>query len=109
MTISRRCPVPGPKISQIYMPWAARGLPVFSDRIDAGRQLASRLKKLNGKSLLVLGIPRGGVEVAFAIARELKAKLGVAIAKKIPAPGNAEFALGAVAFGGVVSLDEGFL
>lgn len=82
---------------------------MFQDRLDAGKQLASELSKYKGsKNAIVLGIPRGGVEVAYAIARELKVKLGIAVAKKIPFPSNPELAIGAVAFGGVVSLEDSF-
>ncbi|MBI2176575.1 phosphoribosyltransferase [Candidatus Woesearchaeota archaeon] len=83
---------------------------VFNDRIESGKQLAAKLSKYKGKKdVLVLGIPRGGVEVAYAISMELGTKLGVAVAKKIPFPGNSELAVGAVAFGGVVSLEDSFV
>lgn len=83
---------------------------MFNDRIDAGRLLVGKLAKYLGKKdLIVLGIPRGGVEVAYAIAKGLKVKLGLAVAKKIPFPGNPELAIGAVAFGGVTSLDDSFV
>ncbi len=82
---------------------------MFQDRLDAGKQLAAKLLKYRGKKdAIVLGIPRGGVEVAYAIAKELKVKLGIAVAKKIPFPGNPELAVGAVAFGGVVSMEDSF-
>ena len=82
---------------------------MFTDRIDAGKLLAGKLLKYNGSSeVIVLGIPRGGVEVAYSVAKELKAEFGIAVAKKIPFPGNPELAIGAVAFGGVVSLDDSF-
>lgn len=82
---------------------------MFQDRLDAGRQLAAKLSKYKGsKDAVVLGIPRGGVEVAYAIAKELGVKLEIAVAKKIPFPGNPELAVGAVAFGGVVSMEESF-
>lgn len=83
---------------------------MFQDRFGAGRLLAAKLSKYKGsKGVIVLGIPRGGIEVAYAIAKELKVKLGVAVAKKIPFPGNPELAVGAVAFGGVVSLEDSFV
>lgn len=83
---------------------------MFQDRLDAGRQLAAKLSRYKGrKDVLVLGIPRGGIEVAYAVARALGVKLGVAVAKKISFPGNPELAVGAVAFGGVVSLEESFV
>lgn len=82
---------------------------MFQDRLDAGSQLASKLSKYKGgKDVIVLGIPRGGVEVAYAIAKELKVNLGIAVSKKLSFPGNPELAIGAVAFGGVVSLDDSF-
>lgn len=82
---------------------------MFQDRIDAGRQLAAKLSKYkDSKDVIVLGIPRGGVEVAYATAKELKVKLGIAVSKKLPFPGNPELAIGAVAFGGVVSMDDSF-
>ncbi|MBI2141590.1 phosphoribosyltransferase [Candidatus Woesearchaeota archaeon] len=82
---------------------------MFQDRLEAGRQLAAKLVENKGsKNAIVLGIPRGGVEVAYALARELKAKLGIAVSKKLPFPGNPELAIGAVAFGGVVSMDDSF-
>ena len=81
----------------------------FADRLDAGRQLAARLAAYKWKKgVVVLGIPRGGVEVAYAIAKELRAELGLVVAKKIPFPGNPELAIGAVSFGGAASMDEGF-
>lgn len=83
---------------------------MFVDRLEAGKLLAARLSKYKGKKdAIVLGIPRGGVEVAYAVCRELKVRLGIVIAKKIPFPGNPELAIGAVASGGVASLDSNFL
>lgn len=83
---------------------------MFLDRVEAGRLLAAKLSVYkNNKAVMVLGVPRGGVEVAYAIAKELKAVLGIAVAKKIAVPVNPELALGAVAFGGIVSLDDGFI
>ncbi|MBI3037208.1 phosphoribosyltransferase [Candidatus Woesearchaeota archaeon] len=82
---------------------------MFQDRFDAGKQLAARLSKYKGsKDVIVVGIPRGGVEVAYAVAKELKVKLSIAVSKKLPFPGNPELAIGAVAFGGVMSLDDSF-
>lgn len=83
---------------------------MFTDRFDAGRQLAAKLGKYRGsKGVIALGIPRGGVEVAYSIVKELKVKLGIAVSKKLSFPGNPELAIGAVAFGGVVSLDDSFV
>ena len=82
---------------------------MFKDGFEAGRLLAAKLSKYKGgRNVIVLGIPRGGVEVAYAIAVDLKVKMGIAVAKKIPFPGNPELAIGAVAFGGIVSMDDSF-
>jgi putative phosphoribosyl transferase len=79
---------------------------VFKDRFEAGRMLAGRLSKYKGeKQVIVLAIPRGGVEVGYVIARKLKAKLDVVISKKIPYPGQPELAIGAIC-NDVVSLDK---
>jgi predicted phosphoribosyltransferase len=75
---------------------------LFKDRIDAGRQLARRLRKLAGQPhLLVLGLPRGGVPVAGEVARALGAPLDVFVVRKLGVPGHEEVAMGAVASGGV--------
>ncbi len=69
----------------------------FSDRADAGRQLGERLARLDLPDPLVLGLPRGGVAVAAEVARVLRCPLDVLVVRKIGAPGQPEFALGAVA------------
>ena len=70
---------------------------LFKNRHDAGKQLAKKLTKYrNKKDVIVLGIPRGGVEVAFDITKSLKALLSVVVTKKIPHPSEPEFAIGAV-------------
>jgi putative phosphoribosyl transferase len=80
--------------------------PTFSDRHDAGRQLAERLVPLADEHPIVIGLPRGGVPVAFEVARALKAPLDVLLVRKIGAPGNPELGIGAVAEDGVRFLDE---
>jgi len=70
---------------------------LFADRRDAGRKLAEALAGLRGEPLLVLGLPRGGVVVASEIALALDAPLDVVLVRKIGAPENPEYALGAVA------------
>ncbi len=78
----------------------------FADRFDAGRQLAGRLSEYEGmKDVIVLAIPRGGVEVGYALASQLKCPLDIVISKKIPYPGQPELAIGAVC-NDFVSLDE---
>jgi putative phosphoribosyl transferase len=70
---------------------------VFADRRDAGTRLAAALLPLAGRDLVVLGIPRGGVEIGAVVASALGADLDVVIPRKIGAPGNPELGLGAVA------------
>ena len=79
---------------------------VFADRAEAGRMLAERLKAYaDRKDVTVLGIPRGGVPVAFEIAEALGAHLDVFVARKLGVPGQEELAFGAIASGGVRVLD----
>jgi predicted phosphoribosyltransferase len=74
----------------------------FKDRADAGIQLAKLLKGLKLKPpLVVLGLPRGGVPVAYEVAKALKAPLDILSVRKIGAPGHEELACGALASGGV--------
>jgi putative phosphoribosyl transferase len=83
---------------------------VFTDRVEAGRMLAERLKVYsNRKDVTVLGIPRGGVPVAFEIAEALGAQLDVFVARKLGVPGQEELAFGAIASGGVRVLDPEIL
>jgi putative phosphoribosyl transferase len=77
------------------MPW--RGEEIFADRREAGERLAAALAHLRDEDVVVLGIPRGGVEVAAVVARALEAPLDVVIPRKVGAPGNPELGLGAVA------------
>lgn len=80
---------------------------IFRDRADAGAQLALRLAGFAGDpNLLVVAIPRGGVEIGAVIARALHAPLDVVIAKKIGAPFMPEFAIGAVSHHHVAVLNE---
>src|SRR5687767_12153134 len=70
---------------------------VFQDRIEAGKLLVQRLYKLKSlQSVLVLGIPRGGVVVASEIAKGLALPLDIVITRKIGAPGQRELSMGAV-------------
>ena len=79
----------------------------FLDRRDAGQELASRLQLYAGRSdVLVLALPRGGVPVAFEVARALGAPLDVFLVRKLGAPGHEELALGAIASGGVRVLND---
>ncbi len=82
---------------------------VFGDREEAGRVLASMLKKYGNSDALVLAVPAGGVAVAVAIAQTLNLVLDVAIVSKITLPWNSEAGYGAVAFDGTVLLNQEFL
>jgi len=72
----------------------------FSDRTDAGRQLAQALARFKGKSVYVYALPRGGVPVAAEIAAALDAPLDLLLVRKIGAPVQPELAIGAVVDGG---------
>jgi putative phosphoribosyl transferase len=78
---------------------------IFRDRVEAGGRLAEKLSELKGQDVVVLGIPRGGVEVAAEIARVHGWPLDTVIPRKVRAPGNPELGLGAIA-PGVRVLDE---
>lgn len=79
---------------------------IFGDRTDAGRELARRLASYKSQNPIVLGIPRGGVQVAAEIAAALDAPLDVAVARKLGAPFQPELGIGAIAPGNVRLLDE---
>jgi erythromycin esterase-like protein/predicted phosphoribosyltransferase len=86
---------------------ATTGRRGFRDRADAGRLLAERLSHYSGRDdVVVLGLPRGGVPVAFEIARALEAPLDVFLVRKLGVPGHEEYALGAIASGGVRVLNK---
>src|SRR5579863_10075023 len=74
----------------------------FLNRQDAGRQLAASLGAYAGDpTVLVLGLPRGGVPVAYEVARALEAPLDVFVVRKLGVPGHRELAMGAIASGGL--------
>jgi putative phosphoribosyl transferase len=75
---------------------------LFQDRFEAGRILASRLRQFAHRNdVLVLGLPRGGVPVAFEVARILNTPLDVFLVRKLGVPGQEELAMGAIASGGI--------
>src|SRR5216117_4229152 len=79
----------------------------FSNRAEAGRQLAEKLDKYAGrKDVIVLGLPRGGVPVAFEVAKRLRVPLDVFVVRKLGVPGHEELAMGAIASGGVRLINE---
>src|SRR6202051_4327218 len=80
---------------------------LFRDRRDAGRLLAEKLAAYaNRPDALVLALPRGGVPVAYEVARALGAPLDVFVVRKLGVPGYEELAMGAVATGGVRVLND---
>jgi len=82
----------------------------FQNRAEAGRLLAAKLESYTGRGgLMVLGLPRGGVPVAYEVAARLKAPLDVFLVRKLGVPGHEELALGAVASGGVCFFNDAVL
>ena len=77
----------------------------FHDRSDAGRRLGKRLAALRGRDVVVLGLPRGGVPVAFEVAKALEAPLDVIVVRKLGVPFQPEVAMGAIGEGNVRVLD----
>lgn len=78
----------------------------FRDRREAGRRLASALKAEVGPDVLVLGLARGGVPVAYEVARALRAPLDVLVVRKLGLPGHEELAMGAIGPGGARVLND---
>lgn len=78
----------------------------FKNRVDAGQQLAGALTHVADKNVVVLGLPRGGVPVAYEVASHLHAPLDVLIVRKLGTPGQRELAFGAVGEGGVQVLND---
>jgi putative phosphoribosyl transferase len=79
---------------------------MFEDRKDAGRRLARSLEKYRGRNILVLAIPRGGVEVGYEVAVHLNAPLSIIVSRKLPFPDEPEAGFGAVAEDGSAYLIE---
>ena len=80
---------------------------IFRDRADAGRKLAAQLARYtNREDVLVLALPRGGVPVAYEVAKKLHAPLDVFLVRKLGVPGHEELAMGAIATGGVRVVNE---
>ena len=80
---------------------------LFRDRTEAGRVLADHLRVYaNRPDVLVLALPRGGVPVAYEVARALRAPLDVFLVRKLGVPGQEELAMGAIASGGGVLLND---
>jgi predicted phosphoribosyltransferase len=79
----------------------------FENRVDAGRRLALELREYSDRpDVVVLALPRGGVPVGFEVASALRAHLDVFLVRKLGAPGCEELAMGAIASGGVIVLND---
>jgi putative phosphoribosyl transferase len=79
----------------------------FKNRVDAGKKLAKELSKYANRSdVLILALPRGGVPVAFEVAKKLNVKMDVFIVRKLGVPGNEELAMGAIASDNIIVLNE---
>lgn len=78
----------------------------FRNRSDAGKRLVKELEAFQGRDVIVLAIPRGGIPVGYEIARAFRAPLDLVMAKKIGAPFNPELAIGAVTWNGAVMIDQ---
>src|SRR3954469_17036316 len=80
---------------------------IYRNRIEAGKRLAAELTDYANRSdVLVLALPRGGVPVAFEVARALRAPLDIFLVRKLGVPGHEELAMGAIATGGVRVLND---
>ena len=79
---------------------------LFENREDAGQKLARELERYRGTNSIVLALPRGGVEVGRVVAESLGVPLDVIVTRKIGAPGQPEYAIGAIAENGVVVINE---
>ncbi|MEZ5525791.1 MAG: phosphoribosyltransferase [Pseudomonadales bacterium] len=83
---------------------------VFKDRTDAGQQLAKALDEFAGNdNVVVLALPRGGVPVAYEVARALQAPLDVMVVRKLGVPGQRELAMGAIASRNIRVMNEGIV
>src|SRR5215469_18487878 len=83
---------------------------MFRDRSEAGQLLAGKLARYaDSKETVVLALPRGGVPVAFEIARKLHLPLDILLVRKLGVPGQAELAMGAIAAGGIRILDRAMI
>jgi len=80
---------------------------IYRDRVDAGKQLAKRLTDFAGRNdVLVLALPRGGVPVAYEVAKALQVPMDIFLVRKLGVPGHEELAMGAISTGGVRVLND---
>ena len=80
---------------------------MFLDRTDAAKKLAIALEQYSGKNTVVLGIPRGGVEIAYHVAKHLNAAFSLVVIRKLGYPSNPEAAFGSIAEDGSIYLSKG--
>ena len=79
-------------VDAAVLPDPKEGAAVFANRTDAGVRLANRLRGLEGEDAVILALPRGGVPVAFEVAKALRAPLDVIIVRKLGVPSSASWA-----------------
>lgn len=79
---------------------------MFYDRADAGKKLGAALKAYKDKGVIVLAIPRGGVEVGYHVAKRLKADFNILVVRKLPLPNNPEAGFGAIAEDGSTHMQK---
>jgi len=80
---------------------------IFKDRIDAGKQLADKLEEFkDNKDVVLLALPRGGIILAYEVAKKINAPIDIVVPRKIGAPGNEEFAIGAITESGEGIFDD---
>jgi predicted phosphoribosyltransferase len=92
---------------RVSVAWHLDNREPYIDRREAGADLASRLSHYKGRrDIVVLALPRGGVPVAYEVARALEAPLDVFLVRKLGVPGHRELAMGAIASGGVQVLND---
>jgi putative phosphoribosyl transferase len=94
--------------NRVIQNWTAQKC--FSDRSDAGRQLAAKLEDYTDRpDVLVLGLPRGGVPIAYEIAKALHLPLDICLVRKLGVPEQVELAMGAIATGDIMVLNQDVL
>lgn len=82
----------------------------FKDRIDAGKDLAKKLsKEIKSNNVTVFGLPRGGIPIAYEVAKSLHAQLEALPVRKISLPDNKELAIGAISFDGTIIFNEAYM
>jgi putative phosphoribosyl transferase len=92
---------------RFFLKWR-QGLVMFTDRADAGTKLAKALEFYRNRNALVLGIPRGGAETAYYVAKHLNADFSIVVSRKLPFPDNPEAGFGAITEDGSIFLIEHF-